>query len=60
MGLTSLFIAAKYQEIKTPRLKRYVESALDAYHEDDVLAMEGEILILLGFNLKVMTVVDCL
>lgn len=39
LGGASLFIAAKYEELKTPQLKKYVEISAGQYTEQDLLKM---------------------
>jgi cyclin A len=51
LGGACLYIAAKYQEISTPRLKRFVEIADGAYSGEELLFMESEILLTLKFGL---------
>ena len=56
LGLSSLFVAAKYEEIKPPKLKKYE----GVYFNHQILDMESEIILVLSFNLRVMTRVDYL
>lgn len=51
LGITSLFIAAKYEEIYPPELKEFVYVTDNAYTKTDVLEMEGQIISTLDFNL---------
>jgi cyclin B len=51
VGITSLFIAAKYEEIYPPELKDFVYVTDKAYTKADVLEMEGKIISTLQFNL---------
>jgi cyclin B len=55
LGISSLFIAAKFEEVKTPRLKRYVTVCGGQYSFDQILGMESEILLALNFNIKTIT-----
>ena len=49
LGLSAMFIAAKYQEIKTPKLKNVAATVKDFFKESEILSMESDILILLRF-----------
>lgn len=51
LGITSLFIAAKYEEIYPPLLKDLANMTENAYSENDILKMEGEILETLDFDI---------
>ena len=51
LGITSLFITNKYEEIYPPELKDHVEVTDNAYSKKDVLEMEGLILDTLDFNI---------
>ena len=51
LGITSLFITNKYEEIYPPELKDHVEVTDNAYNKKDVLEMEGLILDTLDFNI---------
>jgi len=51
VGITSLFIASKYEEIYPPPLNDYVYVCADAYGPNQILEMEGKILGKVGFNL---------
>lgn len=55
VGVTALFIAAKYEEIYPPSLNDFVEVTQRAYKKYDVLQMEGNIICALNFNLTVPT-----
>lgn len=52
LGGACLYIAAKFEEIVTPRLKRYVEISDKAYTADELLIMESEVLMTLNFNIR--------
>lgn len=39
LGITALFVAAKYEEIKTPKLKQYYNVCGGNYTYDQILAM---------------------
>jgi len=52
LGITALWIAAKYQETyQVPKLENLVFICDGAYTGKDILAMEGRILVVIGFNL---------
>lgn len=51
VGVTSLFIAAKYEEIYPPELKDFVYVTDKAYTKTELLEMEGKIISELQFNL---------
>jgi G2/mitotic-specific cyclin-B, other len=53
VGVTALFISAKYEEIYPPPLKDFVELTQKAYSKTEVLTMEGNIVNSLKFNLTV-------
>jgi len=53
VGITSMFIAAKYQEIYPPDLKDFIHVTDKAYTKEDILDMEGKILCLLNFKLTI-------
>ena len=52
MGVSCLFVAAKYEEIYPPRTKDYVYYTDGAYKENEVIQMEYQILSELDFNFK--------
>ena len=51
LGITSLFIASKYEEIYPPPLKEYTYVCADAYNDEDLLKMEALIFEAIDFNL---------
>jgi len=51
VGVSSLFIACKYEEIYPPELKDFVYITDKAYTKEDILKMEYHILSTLNFNL---------
>jgi hypothetical protein len=51
LGGACLYIAAKYQEITTPRLKKFIEISDGAYSNEELLIMESEVLMTLKFSL---------
>jgi hypothetical protein len=52
LGITALFIAAKYEEVRTPKLKNYYSICGGEYSIEMILGMESEILIALNFRIK--------
>lgn len=52
LGITSLFIASKYEEIHVPDIKNYVEMCDGAYRVADLLEMESSLLLRLQFSLS--------
>lgn len=55
LGLAALFVAAKFEEVKTPRLRAYFNIAGGQYSFEQILAMESDILLALDFNVKAVT-----
>jgi hypothetical protein len=55
LGISALFVAAKYEEIKTPKLKQYYNVCGGQFSFEHILAMESDILLSLGFRIKAMT-----
>lgn len=51
VGVASLFIACKYEEIHPPELKDFVYITDKAYSKDDILEMEKEVLNELEFSI---------
>lgn len=51
IGITCLWMAAKYEEVYSPPLKHFVEVTDDAYNKKDILRMEELIIKTLEFNL---------
>ena len=51
LGITSLLIACKSQEIYYPHLSKFVLATGDAYTKEDIMKMENEILKILSFNI---------
>lgn len=51
LGITSLLIACKSQEIYYPHLNKFVQATGDAYTKEDIIRMENEILKILSFNI---------
>ncbi|CAE6349063.1 unnamed protein product [Rhizoctonia solani] len=50
VGVTCMFIAAKYEEIMAPSVKHFVECADSAYSEKDILDAEQYVLRVLGWD----------
>lgn len=55
VGITSMLIASKYQEIYPPELRDFVHVCDKAYTREEILDMEGNILKTLQFNLTIPT-----
>jgi len=55
VGITSMLIASKYQEIYPPEIRDFVYIADKIYTKEDILDMEGQMLNTLYFNLTVPT-----
>jgi hypothetical protein len=55
VGITSMFLAAKYEEIYPPECNDFVYISASAYTREQILAMEGTILNAVEFNLTVPT-----
>jgi G2/mitotic-specific cyclin 1/2 len=52
VGLTSMFIASKYEEVITPSIQNFIYMADGGYSDDEVLKAERYILQVLEFNLQ--------
>ena len=50
LGITSLFIAAKYEEIYPPKAKNLIYMTDNAFTKEEMLKMENDILKVLNFN----------
>lgn len=55
VGITALFIAAKYEEIFPPQLVEFSETTDNAFKQHDILHMESSIIIALDFVITVPT-----
>ena len=55
LGLAALFVAAKFEEVRTPRLKAYFNIAGGQYSYEQILAMESDILLALDFQVTAVT-----
>jgi len=55
VGITSMLIASKYQEIYPPEVRDFVHVSDKAYTREEILEMEGNMLRTLQFNLTVPT-----
>lgn len=51
VGVSSLFIACKYEEIYPPELKDFAAMTDHAYQTNEILEMEGKILYAVGYNI---------
>lgn len=61
LGITSLFIASKYEEIYPPHMKEYINVCDKAtYTKEDMLEMEAKVIQALDFNLTDSTVLRLL
>jgi len=60
VGITGLFIAAKYHELQAPTVDEFVFITDSTYPREELLEMESLILNALEFNLTVVTSVDFL
>lgn len=49
VGITALFISAKYEEIYPPELIEFTKTTALAYSSEDILIMEGKIICSLNF-----------
>ena len=52
VGITAMFIAAKYEEVVAPSVKNFVYMADNGYTEDEILKAERYVLSVLEFNLQ--------
>jgi hypothetical protein len=55
VGVTSMLIASKYEEIYSPEIKDFIYITDNAYTKEDILNMEYEILSKLSFSLTAPT-----
>ena len=55
VGIACLWIASKYEEIYPPRMQNYIQVTDCSYTVSELKAMEGKILLSLGFNLNTVT-----
>lgn len=55
VGVTSLLIASKYEEILTPEVNDFIWITAKAYTHDEILKMERLILVTLDFELSIPT-----
>lgn len=52
LGISSLFMACKYEEVMVPELRKFVEVCDGAYKNSELLEMESRVLLALQFNLS--------
>ncbi|RKP23746.1 cyclin-like protein [Syncephalis pseudoplumigaleata] len=52
VGITSMFIAAKYEEVMAPSIQNFIYMADDGYKEEEVLRAERYMLQTIDFNLS--------
>jgi hypothetical protein len=55
LGISALFIASKYEEILYPDLNNFVYITDNTYSKKEILAMERDILLNLGFDITIPT-----
>jgi hypothetical protein len=55
LGITSMLIASKYEEIMCPEVNDFVEISAGAFKKDEIVRMEKVILSALDFNVTVAT-----
>ncbi|GJN34926.1 hypothetical protein PR202_gb25539 [Eleusine coracana subsp. coracana] len=55
LGVTSMFIASKYEEMCAPTVERFCNMTDNAYQKHEVLEMECQVLNVLGFHLSIPT-----
>lgn len=58
LGITALFMASKFEDICPPKLRYLCYLCEDVYNPKDIVQLESEILMLLDFNLVIVTPVD--
>ena len=51
VGIASLFLAAKYEEIYPPDLREFVRCCDNTYTADQIIQVESHIILILNFNL---------
>ena len=51
VGITAMLIASKYEEIYAPEIKDFIYVTDKAYDKEEILEMEGKMLLALNFNL---------
>ena len=51
IGVTAMLIASKYEEIYPPEIKDFIYVTDKAYNKEEILEMEGKMLLALNFNL---------
>ena len=51
VGITAMFIACKYEEIRTPSLSDFVYITSNTYTEDEMRDMEVSMLVALDYSL---------
>ena len=51
LGITSLFISCKHEEIDLPKIRNFIYITNNAYNKNEVIEMENDILKYLKFNL---------
>jgi len=60
LGVTSMFISCKYEEIYYPKIKDFIYMTDNAYNKDEFIKMENDVLKKLEFNLSFPTILKFL
>jgi hypothetical protein len=60
LGVCSMFISCKYEEIYFPKIKDFIYMTDNAYNKDEFIKMENDILKKLEFNLSFPTILNFL
>ena len=55
LAVAGLFVAAKFEEVRTPKLRHYAELTRGFLLAEEILQMESDILTTLSFGIKVVT-----
>ncbi|KAI3952967.1 hypothetical protein MKX01_028659 [Papaver californicum] len=56
VGITSMFIASKYEEVSAPKIDRFADITDSAYSTDQILAMEKSIMVKFRWTLPFPTI----
>jgi hypothetical protein len=51
LGITSFFIASKFEDVNPPDINQLVYFCDDIYSREEIISLEADILIVLEFNL---------
>ena len=60
LGVTSMFISCKYEEIYYPKIKDFIYMTDNAYNKEEFIKMENDVLKKLEFNLSFPTILKFL